>query len=137
MLLALAGSLHAQKKTAETMTQLNRLQTEYPKSPLRAHAHYRLGELAQGQKKYEEAITLYEQALTLSPKGEAGSQALYAIGLAWSAKRDDARAILAFGRHLDTFPFESDARREPIVHIRDNDVPHGRLRTTDRRRFAT
>ncbi len=42
--------------------------------------------------------------MTLSPKGEAGSQALYAIGLAWSAKRDDARAILAFGRHLDAFP---------------------------------
>jgi TolA-binding protein len=104
VLLALAQSLHAQKKWKEATAQLERLQRAYPKSPLQAHALYRLGEIAQQEKKYDQAVKLYEQTATRFPRSEPASLAQYALGTVWFAKRDYTRAVQAFGKLLDAHP---------------------------------
>jgi TolA-binding protein len=104
VLLALARGLHAQKKRKEAGAQLERLRVAYPKSPLHAHALYHLGEIAQELKKYDEAVTLYEQTAARFPGSEPAFLARYAIGTVWSGKRDHARAVEAFGKLLDARP---------------------------------
>ena len=111
VLLALAQSLHAQKKINESIEQLKKLQTAYPKSPLQAHALYQLGEIAQEQKKDDEAVSLYEQTIARFPKSEPAALAQHAIGTIWFSKGDYTKALQAFGKLLDAHPAGSLAAR--------------------------
>jgi TolA-binding protein len=109
--LALAQVLRAQKKPVEAVDHFRQLAKAYPASPLRAQAHYELGEIAHEQGRYEEASTQHEEAAALAPKSDLAPLALYGAGLARYAKKDDTAAVGAFTKLIDGYAGSPTAAR--------------------------
>ena len=55
-------------------------------------------------KPHDASVALYEQTVAQFPRSEAASQAQYAIGRVWFAKREYARAVQALSKQLAAYP---------------------------------
>ncbi|HVX15329.1 MAG TPA: tetratricopeptide repeat protein [Pirellulales bacterium] len=115
VLLALAGSLQADKKADEAAGELNRLVGTLPNSVHRAHALFELGEIAAGQQKYDAAIQHFEQVLGEYAASPFAPAAAYGIGRAKFAKDDFAGAVAAMTTTNDRFPTSEVAPRARYV----------------------
>ncbi len=104
VLLALAASLHSQKKLAEATIELNKLNAAYAQSPFRDQALYQLAEIAYEEKKYPEAAAHYQQVVAQFPKGELAAPAQYGVGWSLYSKEDFEQAATAFTALLTNWP---------------------------------
>ena len=68
------------------------------------------GEVLFAQKRYEQALTGFQQALEREPRGEKAADALLKIGLCYQRLGQPERARATFERLKAQFP-ESDAAR--------------------------
>lgn len=111
VLLALAASLHAQKKFPEAAAELNKLNATYAKSPLRDQALYQLAEIAFEEKKFPEAAAQYQQVIAQFPKSDLAAPAQYGAGWSYYAKEDFDQAVAAFNALLINWPQSAAAAR--------------------------
>ncbi len=82
-LLALADVCLKVNRTENATTALQRILSDFPKSPVAEEATFRLGEAAFAANKYQQAETSYRQVLSKWPNGEFAPHASY--GLGWTA----------------------------------------------------
>jgi TolA-binding protein len=100
VLLALAASLRATGDSAGAAERLKRLAKDYPNSAYRAQALYLLGEIAQEQKDYDEAIRCYSEVVEKHAENSLAPAATYGLAASCFAKKDDARALPAVEKLL-------------------------------------
>jgi TolA-binding protein len=83
----------------------------FPKSSEAAQAYYKLGEIALGQKKYDDAIVHYKQCLQQFPQGDFAARSQYGLAAASFAKGDQPGALLALEKLLTASPAAALAAR--------------------------
>ncbi len=93
VLLASALSLRSLKNPTEATARLKKLTAEHPASSLQPQAIYQLGEIAQAEAKFPEAIAYYKQVLTKFPMSDFVGLANYGLGAAYFASADYASAV--------------------------------------------
>lgn len=116
VLLEGAQSYRALKDLANASKWLAQLNTQYAKSELRPHATYQLGEIAQEQKNYDQAITFYNQVVTTFPTSDFVVPANLQLGAAHFAKEDFPNALVALNKLIATAP--TDTTKEDIANGR-------------------
>lgn len=79
----------------------------FPSSRFADVAWYRLGQLRQDDKRYDEAIKAYQTSMTTKPKGPRAPWALLAVGWCHEAAGRLPDAISAWTRLLDSYPDSS------------------------------
>ena len=95
VLLGWAQSLRSNKDLTGAAQRLQELLSRFAKSPYRSQSTYQLGELAQGAKKYDDAMTRFREVITIFPKSEFVVHARYGLGTALFSKGDFTAAATA------------------------------------------
>jgi len=93
VLLAAAESLRATGNPEAAADRLNRLVSTLPQSTYRAAALYHLGEIAQEQKKYDDAAARYGEVVKQYAQSEFVPAANYGLAACWFAKGEYDKAL--------------------------------------------
>ncbi len=96
----------------QAIDALKRLVAQYPKSPFRQEAYFRMGEFSFEAQDYKKAIEAYREALQ-HPAEDFVEMALYKIGWSYFALADHRRSIDSFISLLDrkAVPTETGQRQ--------------------------
>ena len=103
VLIAAAQSLRTLKNLDGATQRLKQLETSFPKSEFLAQAAYQQGEIAQEQKKYDQAIAHFQRVLQQHAKSEFAAAAAYGQGAARFAKEDFTNAVTSLNQLITTY----------------------------------
>lgn len=108
VLLEGAQSYRANKDLANATRLLTQLNSQHAKSELRPQATYLLGEIAQEQKQYDQAIAHYNAVIQSFATSEFAVPANLQLGASYFAKEDFANALAPFNKLIATPPTEEN-----------------------------
>lgn len=119
-----AQNFMSEKEYHSAIDQLTTLNDRYPFSPYAVQARLMLADAYSLDKRYDEAVDVYEEFLSLHPRHESIDYVLFQIGVSKykSHKSIDlpqnelAEAVESFQRILDAYP-QSSYREESLSYI--------------------
>ncbi len=97
-------ALYFAGRPAEALDRLRRFVEDFPNSPLRPDALYRLGDIHFQEQRYEAAREAFEQLLDDHPDHARAAQAQYAIGDTYYNAGEMENAVQAYRTVLETYP---------------------------------